>query len=223
MPLRKIDPARIPSLIASGLSAAEIADQLGCTEGSLRVRCSQLKISLRRASAEGRRQRMAISPIPSSVAIQGAAVRRVAASGPKRTRKIDPKRIPLLLDQGMTPVEIAAEFGCTLGTLRVRCSRLQISLRRRRNAIEQSAPTVAGRKPHARIASSKIAPYRLPASGKSGVFLARGNLDVALPADTIDELRQHAAAMGVSAAALASSLLETISRDCLYSAVLDAD
>jgi hypothetical protein len=31
------------------------------------------------------------------------------------------------------------------------------------------------------------------------------------------------AAMGVSAAVLAASLLETISRDCLYSAVLDAD
>jgi hypothetical protein len=50
-----------------------------------------------------------------------------------------------------------------------------------------------------------------------------GFLDVALPAGTIDQLQRRAAAMGVSAAALAASLLETISRDRLYSAVLDAD
>jgi len=48
MRLRKIDPQRIPALVAQGLSTAEIARELGCAEGSLRVRCSQLKISLRR-------------------------------------------------------------------------------------------------------------------------------------------------------------------------------
>jgi hypothetical protein len=55
------------------------------------------------------------------------------------------------------------------------------------------------------------------------VYPSSGFLDVTLPANTIGELRQRAAAMGLSAAALAASLLETISRDCLYSAVLDAD
>jgi len=48
MRLRKIEPERIPALVAQGLSAAEIAVKLGCAEGSLRVRCSQLKISLKR-------------------------------------------------------------------------------------------------------------------------------------------------------------------------------
>jgi len=48
MRLRKIDPERIPALVAQGLSTAEIAAKLGCAEGSLRMRCSQLKISLRR-------------------------------------------------------------------------------------------------------------------------------------------------------------------------------
>jgi hypothetical protein len=35
-----------------GLSPAQIAKKIGCTEGSLRVRCSQLKISLRRDGSE---------------------------------------------------------------------------------------------------------------------------------------------------------------------------
>ena len=44
----KIDPALIPVLVDQGLSDLEIANQLGWTVGTLRVMCSQLKISLRR-------------------------------------------------------------------------------------------------------------------------------------------------------------------------------
>jgi len=44
------DPALIPTLIAEGLSDAEIANRMGWTVGTLRARCSQLKISLRRKS-----------------------------------------------------------------------------------------------------------------------------------------------------------------------------
>jgi len=44
----KIDPALITELIDQGFSDLEIANRLGCTVGTLRVRCSQLKISLRR-------------------------------------------------------------------------------------------------------------------------------------------------------------------------------
>jgi hypothetical protein len=46
----KIDPALIPELIDQGLSDLGIANRLGCTVGSLRVRCSQLKISLKRSA-----------------------------------------------------------------------------------------------------------------------------------------------------------------------------
>ena len=45
---RKINPALILALIDQGLSDLEIANQLGWTVGTLRVMCSQLKISLRR-------------------------------------------------------------------------------------------------------------------------------------------------------------------------------
>jgi hypothetical protein len=41
-------------------------------------------------------------------------------------------RVVTLVDHGRSAAEIANEMGCTLGTLRVRCSQLGISLRRRR-------------------------------------------------------------------------------------------
>jgi hypothetical protein len=47
----KADPTLIPTLVDEGLSDAEIASRMGWTVGTLRARCSQLKISLRRKSA----------------------------------------------------------------------------------------------------------------------------------------------------------------------------
>jgi len=47
----KFSPAvisNIPLWVQQGLSAEEIAQRVGCTVGGLRVRCSKLKISLRR-------------------------------------------------------------------------------------------------------------------------------------------------------------------------------
>jgi hypothetical protein len=52
--LQKTDPALIPALIGEGLSDAEIASRMGWTIGTLRVRCCQLKISLRRSNASQR-------------------------------------------------------------------------------------------------------------------------------------------------------------------------
>ena len=50
----KTNPALIPVLIEEGLSDWEIANRMGWTVGTLRVRCSQLKISLRRKNATQR-------------------------------------------------------------------------------------------------------------------------------------------------------------------------
>src|SRR5262245_60473684 len=50
----KADPALIPALVDEGLSDLEIAERMGWTVGTLRVRCSQLKISLRRKNTNGR-------------------------------------------------------------------------------------------------------------------------------------------------------------------------
>ena len=50
----KTDPALIPALVDEGLSDLEIASRMGWTVGTLRVRCSQLKISLRRKNINRR-------------------------------------------------------------------------------------------------------------------------------------------------------------------------
>jgi hypothetical protein len=56
MPQRKLTPSVISMIrpwLDQGLSVAEIAQKIGCTVGSLRVKCSQLKISLRRTEHGG--------------------------------------------------------------------------------------------------------------------------------------------------------------------------
>jgi len=56
--LTKAVLATIPEMIArDGLTAYEIAEKLGCTIGTLKVRCSQEKISLRRPDSRRGRPR----------------------------------------------------------------------------------------------------------------------------------------------------------------------
>jgi hypothetical protein len=50
-----------------------------------------------------------------------------------RKSKINPTLIPVLIDQGLNVQEIANRMGCTVGTLRVRCSQLKIRFRRSAN------------------------------------------------------------------------------------------
>ena len=54
--------------------------------------------------------------------------------GLRSHRKFTPTtivQIPRWLDEGLSADQIAARIGCTVGTLRVKCSKLGISLRRR--------------------------------------------------------------------------------------------
>ena len=48
-----------------------------------------------------------------------------------RKSKADTRLIPILVDEGLSDVEIARRMGWTVGALRARCSRLKISLRRK--------------------------------------------------------------------------------------------
>jgi hypothetical protein len=50
----------------------------------------------------------------------------------------------------------------------------------------------------------------------------RAELKVLLPRITTEQLRQRGALRGISGSTLASELLVTIARDCLYDAVIDA-
>ena len=110
-------------------------------------------------------------------------------------RKIAPatlNRIPHLLEQGLSAAQIADVIGCTVGTLRVKCSQMGISLRQRR-------------------------PIRSVVRKANG----HQALKLVLPPGIIDQLRSRAAQEGVSDSRLASRLLEVIARDGLYDAVLD--
>ena len=107
------------------------------------------------------------------------------------------EQIPTLIERGINPDEIAARVGCTLGTLRVVCSKAKISLRKVRRG--------------KRCPSSQIAPERTH----------HATIALNLPEMAIGKLRQEAGKRGLVVATLTSMLLEMIAQDNLYDAVLD--
>ena len=137
--------------------------------------------------------------------------------------------ITSLVDQGRSAWEIASELGCTLGTLRVRCSQHGISLRRRATSSREEATTAIDLVPSAEgnpVARRKSIDrvYMVEQSeavvGESSAE-ARIELQVLLPQITTEQLRQRGALRGLSGSTLASKLLVTIARDDLYDALLD--
>ena len=64
MQKNKLDPEMIRELVEQGLSNAEIANRMGWTVGTLYVRCSHLKISLRRSCKKVRLKRWPKIPLP---------------------------------------------------------------------------------------------------------------------------------------------------------------
>jgi len=136
-------------------------------------------------------------------------------------------RVTSLVDQGLSAAEIADELGCTLGSLRVRCSQHGISLRRRAGDSFHEAFTavdlVAGADANP-VGRSKSG-YRGDRVGRSIVGEASAEthieLKVTLPRITAEQLRQRGALRGISGSTLAEKLLVTIGRDCLYDALLD--
>jgi IS30 family transposase len=106
------------------------------------------------------------------------------------------------LDEGLSADQIAARIGCTVGTLRVKCSQFGISLRCRKRNYHR-ANTNATRAVRKRSSEPR---ERLILSVRRG---------------TLDRLRTHASSKGVSAPKLAASLLEKIAQDDLYKAVPD--
>ena len=116
--------------------------------------------------------------------------------------------IPVLVQQGLRAEAIAARLGCTVGTLKVRCSQQRISLRVPKEVkVVPLVPLVPALKP--------------PTQKRSYAFALPTTLQLSRVA--MSRLRQHAEAIGMSEAQLASDLLEVIARDDLYDAVLDTE
>ena len=115
------------------------------------------------------------------------------------------ERVAKMVEQGVRAAEIANEIGCTLGTLRVRCSQSRISLR------------------HVRF--SKVegdgADYPDSCEAESASYPTRRRLSLSLPQEALIQFDEWAAMQGMSTTSLAAKLLVAIARDSLFAAVLD--
>jgi hypothetical protein len=114
--------------------------------------------------------------------------------------------IPVLVQQGLNAGAIAARLGCTVGTLRVRCSQAQISLRVPK--VVKVVPLVPASKPPEQ---KRCFAFAMPTTPTT-LQLSRA---------AMSRLRQRAEATGVNEAALVRNLLEVIAQDDLFDAVLD--
>ena len=119
--------------------------------------------------------------------------------------------IPVLVQQGLNAEAIAARLGCTAGTLKVRCSQAQISLR-----VPKEVKVV----PLVPLAPVPTTP-KSSQSKRCFAFAVPTTLQLSRVA--MSRLRQRANAMGVTEAALVTTLLEMIAQDDLYDAVLDTE
>src|SRR5262249_19609462 len=112
------------------------------------------------------------------------------------------RQIALWVRDGARPGEIAQRIGCTVGTLRVRCSQLGISLKRpglRSSQSNQALSAIA----HATSSQPAVVCFQ-----------------VTLNQPFMDQFEGSARAKGLSSGALAQALLEVIAQDGLYEAVL---
>jgi hypothetical protein len=128
-----------------------------------------------------------------------------------RPRKISAlmlRQIPALIDSGLTAQQIAGMIGCTLGSLRVRCSKSKISLRRK-NFCPNGEPRPDGARP-SRLFSFHQAERHM-------------TMTLTLPIEMARSLHQTAAAKGLSASTRVTRLLTVIVQDRLCDAVLDED
>jgi hypothetical protein len=114
--------------------------------------------------------------------------------------------IPVLVQQGLNAEAIAARLGCTVGTLKVRCSQAQISLRTPK--VVKVVPLVPA-----------PTPSKPPQSKRCFAFAVPTTLQLSRVA--MSRLRQRAEATGMTEAELVTTLIEVIAQDDLYDAVLD--
>jgi hypothetical protein len=108
--------------------------------------------------------------------------------------------------EGASATDIAQRIGCTIGTLRVRCSQLGISLKSPSLRSPQSNQTIV------RTRASRPTPTQPGAEVRLQL-----EMDHALA----EQFRHSAGSRGLSSATLARALLEVIVQDRLYDAILD--
>ena len=119
--------------------------------------------------------------------------------------------IPVLVQQGLNAEAIAARLGCTVGTLKVRCSQAQISLRVPKEVkVVPLVPLVPASAPPKPTQSKRCFAFAVPTT-------------LQLSRVAMSRLRQRAKATGITEAELVTTLIEVIAQDDLYDAVLDSE
>ena len=117
--------------------------------------------------------------------------------------------IPALVQQGLNAEAIAARLGCTVGTLKVRCSQAQISLRVPKEVkVVPLVPLVPAPQPPKPPQSKRCFAFAVPTT-------------LQLSKVAMSRLRQRADATGMTEDALVTNLVEVIAQDDLFDAVLD--
>ena len=117
--------------------------------------------------------------------------------------------IPTLVQQGLNAEAIAARLGCTVGTLKVRCSQAQISLRVPKEVkVVPLVPLVPAPQPPKPPQSKRCFAFAVPTT-------------LQLSKVAMSRLRQRADATGMTEDALVTNLVEVIAQDDLFDAVLD--
>jgi hypothetical protein len=111
----KANPALIRVFVDQGLSDAEIASKMGWTVGTLRVRCSQLKISLRRVTRAKNHQSLTASVVlPRTVIDQlhqyaaSLGVTEVELAADLLRQIIHDNLYEAVLDKGVTSLKTAS-------------------------------------------------------------------------------------------------------------------
>jgi len=109
---------------------------------------------------------------------------------------------------GVSPAEVAQRIGCTVGTLRVRCSELGISLKHSGARSQKHNRSFVRTHPHTPMEQPPV---------------QNAWLKITLNERTMERFERTATSTGRSSAALATALLEKIVHDGLYEAVLDEE
>ena len=141
-----------------------------------------------------------------------------------RPKKVTPAAlhaIPAFLDRGLSSNEIATAIGITVGTLRVKCSQMGISLRRPKGKSERALK----HRDECREENPSGKPDAKSSSciGRAAALPRSQPLTLELPRTVMDELQKEASSRGIAKSKLLSMLLNVVVRDDLYAAVLDAE
>jgi hypothetical protein len=143
---------------------------------------------------------------------QGAALPQTSLRRPSKFTSERIQQIKDLIARGETCEVVAAQIGVTVGTLKVTCSRLGVSLRRPR--VKLLPPSAANNAAKGAGAAAAIFTVRMHYNGRAQ------DTEIPLTPKMINKLALEASARDQKIADLATDLLEVVAEKGLFDEVL---